>query len=168
MKKVATVVVTARHSYDDLECKVNKKILEISQNGDKVISIIPLYRSSGTPAMTINNIIYEHYEPAYDGEDKKSAEDCVREVAVVKVTAKKKFEDLEEVVNKKIEELYQQGRTVVTITPFYKTTAPASVIYHIVCNVDKEQAQQDYEKYDKEVAGWKTKDEEIEKKAEGK
>lgn len=128
MRKIAVVVITARHNFNDLEEEVNKKILELHTNGMKVVSVAPFFKSSSSPVMMIYNIIYETPEK----EEKINGH---REVAIVKVTQKNDFKDIEELVNGRIEDLYKEGKRVVSICPFFKHTSPVTMIYNIICEV---------------------------------
>lgn len=126
MRKIAVVKITARHGFNDLQDVVNEKIHELKKNKMKVVSVAPLFKGVGSPIMTIYNIIYEtpEKEKKIDGE---------REIVIVKITQKNNFDDIEEIVNSKIDEIYAQGKRVVAICPFFKPTAPVAMIYNIIC-----------------------------------
>lgn len=130
MRKVSIVKITARHNFNDLEDVVNENIRQLHAEGMRVVSVVPFFRNLGSPVMMLYCIIYE----TPDHEEKIHGR---REVAVVKVTAKNNFDDAMQKVNERIEALYADGRRVVSISPFYKSTAPIAMIFNLICEVPK-------------------------------
>lgn len=134
MKKISLLIITARHNFSDVQEKVNTKIKELHKAGNKVISVVPVMRNNTSPIAMIYTVVYETPEPntAKKFDKKPSKEEMVREIAFIAVTNKNGFNDVEGIVNKKLEELDEQGRHIVSVNPFYKTTAPVELMYNIV------------------------------------